>query len=231
MTQGPVTTERRGEIALVRLDRPPVNAMDFDTLYALIAGIEAANTSGASALVLAGRPGSFSAGLDLKALPTYTPEQHRGMVTGVNRLCRVIYEAPIPTVAAMSGHAIGGGMVLALACDARLGADVPAVYSLPEVRAGVPFPAGALAVVKAELGPTLARRMVLCDHRLSPTEALAQGVIDALLPAEQLLDAALETAGRLGAMPRKAMLTAKRQLRAATLSLFDAPDPLVDEWL
>jgi len=231
MTHPSVTVERRGQVSLVRLDRPPVNAMDLDTLQALVAAVEGVAAAGEGALVLAGRPGSFSAGLDLKALPSYGPEQQRGMVTGINRLCQVIYGAPLPTVAAISGHAIGGGMVLALACDVRLGAEVAAIYSLPEVRAGVPFPAGALAVARAELSPTLARRMVLCDLRLSPAEALAQGVIDALHPPEQLLDAALETAARLAAMPRRAFLTAKQQLRASALSLFDAPDPLVEEWL
>jgi enoyl-CoA hydratase len=231
MTHPSVTVERRGAISLVRLDRAPVNAMDLDTLNALVAAVEGVAARGEGAMVLAGRPGSFSAGLDLKALPTYGPEQQRGMVTGVNRLCRAIYSAPMPTLAALSGHAIGGGMVMALACDARLGAEVPAIYSLPEVRAGVPFPAGALAVVRAELGPTLARRMVLCDLRLSPADALAAGVIDAIHPPDQLLDAALETAARLASLSGRALRTAKQQLRAATLATFDQPDPLVESWL
>lgn len=220
MSSPHIQTELHDGLALVRLDRPPVNAMDLDTLLALADALEEAASRG-RALVLTGREGAFSAGLDLKAVMSYDPERRARMVGAVDQLCRVIYTAPVPTVAAVSGHAIGGGMVLTLACDARIGAAVPSVYSLPEVRVGVHFPEGAMAVVRGELGPILARRMALCDQRLSAEEALANGILDALVPPERLLDEALATAARLAALPGGAFQATRRQLRAEAYALFE----------
>lgn len=231
MTNAPVTEERRGGVAIVRLDRPPVNALDLDTLNSLVAAVERAAASDASALVITGREGSFSGGVDLKAVMGYGPKEQRGMVMGINRLCEVVYSARMPTVAASSGHAVGGGLVLILCCDQRIGADRPSVYSLPEVRAGIPFPTGAWAVVRNELGPVGARRLALCDLRMNAQEALAAGVLDAVVPPDQLQDAAVAAAERLASLPEYAFQSVRAGLRAEALAVFKQPDPLAEAWL
>lgn len=230
-----VTVTTRETVTLIRLDRPPVNAIDLPTMAALIDAIEGACQAGAP-IVLTGREGAFSAGIDVKAAFGYSPEQRHAMVNGVNRLCHVTYQAPVPVVAALSGHAIGGGLVLALCCDHRVGAHGPAVYSLPEARVGVPFPAGAMAVVRAELSPADARRLALGDLRYGGDEALAAGVLDELVSGADLLDRATEVAARLGALPRDTFRLVKRQLRAAAMAELDravreGPDDLVQGWL
>jgi enoyl-CoA hydratase len=85
---------------------------------------------------------------------------------------------PIPTVAAVNGHAIAGGLVLMLACDWRLAVDREALFGLTEIRAGVPYPAAAHAVVQAELAPAAARELVLAGKNHGTERALALGIVD-----------------------------------------------------
>src|SRR5207253_7516126 len=100
-----------------------------------------------------GKGRCFSAGIALKLTPTYPPEQRRAAIRAINRVVSVIPSAPVPVVAAINGHAMGGGLVLALACDMRLASSGEHVLALSEVTAGVPFPAGPLTLVHGELAP------------------------------------------------------------------------------
>ena len=230
-----VTVTALDDLTLIRLDRPPVNAIDLDTLDALATALEEAGER-PGAIVLTGRPGAFSAGIDVRAAAAYSPEQRHAMVVGVNRLCLAAYRAPVPVVAAVSGHAIGGGLVLALCCDHRVGVEGAGVYALPEARAGVPFPAGAMAVVRAELDPATARRLALGDRRYTPEEALSAGILDELVPMHRVLAAAQEAAERLAALPSDTYRVVKHQLRASALAALEAAvaegaDPLVEAWM
>lgn len=231
MSHPALRSEQRGAVTVLTLDRPPVNALDLETMDALVHAVEHALAHHASAIVLTGREGAFSAGLDVKAIRDYGRDEQRRMVRGVNHLCRVIYGAQVPTVAAVSGHAIGGGLILALTCDQRIGADRPSVYSLPEARAGVPFPVGAMAVLRAELSPAAARRLALCDMRMDAAEAMLNGVLDRVVPPERLLDAAVEAAEQLASLPRRAFLDVKNRLRAEALDAFQVADPHLDAWI
>src|SRR4051812_27160805 len=101
-------------------DRPPANAMDVALLRELGQAVARLAEALPRALVLSGRPGFFSAGADLKVVPTYGPEQQREMVTGINAMALGVYALPCPVVAAITGHAIAGGFVLALTADHRV---------------------------------------------------------------------------------------------------------------
>ena len=104
------------------------------------------------ALVLAGREGFFSGGADLKAVPGYGPEDQRKMVTGINRMAVGTYGLPCPVVGAITGHAIAGGLVLALCADYRVASNAGR-YGLTEIKVGVPYPQAAIGVVRAGLEP------------------------------------------------------------------------------
>src|ERR1700730_3351402 len=131
-----------GGTAVVSLARPPVNALDLELLESLTAAFKRALAESAPAIVLTGRGRCFSAGIDVKLAPRYTPEQRRAAIRAINAMVSVITGAPAPVVAAVNGHAMGGGLVLALACDMRLASGGEHALALNEVAAGVPFPAG-----------------------------------------------------------------------------------------
>ena len=135
----------------VRLDRAPVNALDLELVQAITAAIARAIEEGAPAVVLTGQGHCFCAGVDTKLVPTYTDEQRRAAIGAINTMVSAVYGAPVPIVAALNGHALGGGLVLALACDLRVASRGEYRLALNEVAAGVPFPAGPLALVRAEL--------------------------------------------------------------------------------
>src|SRR5262245_24745283 len=128
-----VDIEAHDGIATLRLNRPPVNAVNIDLLRAADAALrEIAGRSDLRALIVTGAGKAFCAGLDLRAVPAYAPAEQREMVLGISRMVATLYALPIPTVAAVNGHAIAGGLVIVLACDYRVGTDAPCQIGLTE---------------------------------------------------------------------------------------------------
>jgi enoyl-CoA hydratase len=224
-------------IATLRLNRPPVNAVNLDLLRAADGALrDLAARTDLRALILTGTGKAFCAGLDLKDVPAYGAAGQREMVLGISRMVATLYALPIPTVAAVNGHAIAGGLVIVLACDYRVGTTAPCQIGLTEARAGIPFPQGAMAVVKAELTPAVARRRALLARNSSSQDALADGILDEMQPPARVLPRATEIARDLAAAPALAYAKIKRQLRAETLAAIEpavaaGTDPLLDSWL
>ena len=231
-----IATELQDEVAVVSMQRPPANAIDITLLRQLSATLrDLEQRADVAAVVLTGAGRAFSAGLDLKLVPTYDRAQQNELLRILNQALYQLYTLPIPTVAAMNGHAIAGGLVLALACDMRVVVDSGALLGLTEVRAGVPFPVAAMAVVKAELSPATARELVLAGKNHDSARALALGIVDELQPAEQVLARSNALARDLAAAPRDSYGRIKRQLRHDTLAEIEqaqgAGDPLHGNWL
>jgi enoyl-CoA hydratase len=237
MSPASLHLEQVAGIALLRLDRPPVNAIDLASVREVAGALGEVEARGeARALLLCGAGSAFCAGLDLRVVPSYGLAEQREMIAGVNRAITSLYGLPIPTVAAVHGHAIAGGLVLALACDYRIGTTAPCKVGLTEARAGIPFPAAAIAVVKAELSAAVARRLTLVARNYGPAEALADGVFDELQPPDAVWERARAVAQDLAAIPREAYARIKEQLRAETLASCrrvdqTGRDPLADAWL
>ena len=223
--------ERAGEVVVVRIDRPPANALDL----ALLAEGHEVRARLADekpkAVVLTGRERFFSAGMDLKAAPALTPEQQRQTVEGINRLFEGWYSFPRPVVAAVNGHAVAGGLILALCADFRVGAT-EARLGLTELRAGLPYPSAAISVVRAELSAAAARKLVLGAALIGPDEALELGVVDELRAPDEVLPRAIEKATELAQLPSETYESVKRQLRGATIdAMAIADDPLLKGWV
>ena len=220
---------------VLALERPPVNALDFTHVRALGDALEAAaGDEACRALVVTGIPGVFSAGIDTKRIPSYDADERASMLRGVNRMLLALYSLTKPTAAAISGHALGAGLVLALACDLRLAAEGEFRLGITEALAGIPFPAGPLAVVQAELSPEAQRRLALTSATPAPSSPLLAGVVDRVVPAESLLDTAVAEARRLAAQPGFAAV--KRQLRADTVARMRRiverdEEPLLGGWI
>jgi enoyl-CoA hydratase len=229
-----VSIEEHDDVAIVRVDRPPANAMDPGLLADAVAATEELAAAEPGAVVLTGRPGFFSAGADLKVVPTLDADGQRAMVDGINGLCMAWYGLPRPVVCAVNGHAIAGGLVFALCADYRVAA-ADGRYGLTELRAGVPYPTMAIAVVAAELSAPAARRLVLRADLVDAADLRELGAFDEVVPNDEVLDRALVVARDLGALPSSAYAATKRRLRAPTLVLAarlqaGEADPLGDAW-
>ncbi len=182
------------------------------------------------AVVLTGREGFFSAGADLKIAPTLDAEGQRGMVEGINGIFAAWYGFPRPVVAAVNGHAIAGGLILALCADYRVG-STEGSYGVTELKAGLPYPVVAMAVVRAELYAPAARRLVLGADLVGAKEALEAGAFDELAEPDQVLHRATEVARELSLLPSEAYAKVKSQLRGPVLDEALAhPDPLLEGW-
>ena len=230
-----VSIEPRGDVAIVRVDRPPANALDLELLEQSRDILDELERAEPAAVVVTGRDGFFSAGVDLKATPGLDAEGQRRMVIGVNRLIGGWYCFLRPVVCAVNGHAIAGGLIFALCGDYRVCATA-GKFGLTELRAGIPYPAAAMAVVRAELTPRVARRLVLGADLIDPQTALEWKLMDELVAPAEVLPRALEVAEQLGRLPTGAYGRIKEQLRADTIAavtriVTENDDPMIGAWL
>ncbi|HEY0632848.1 MAG TPA: enoyl-CoA hydratase/isomerase family protein [Thermoleophilaceae bacterium] len=233
---GHIQIEEAGDVAVVRIDRPPANAMDLDLLAEGNEVRERLASEEPAAVVIVGRDDFFSAGLDLKAAPTLSGNEQRATVNGINKLFTGWYAFPRPVVAAVNGHAVAGGLILALCADYRVCANEGRL-GLTELRAGLPYPLAAISVVRAELAPATARRLVLGASLVEPPEALALGVVDEVVPRDQALPRAIEIASERALLPPSSYAVVKRQLRGPAIEALEralgggAGDPALDAWV
>jgi enoyl-CoA hydratase len=227
------TVERSDGVAILSADRPPANAMTIELLDEVVAALHAVEADLPAALVLAGREGVFSAGVDLKAVPGYGPEEQRRMVEGINEMALTAYALPCPVIGAITGHAIAGGLVLALCADLRV-ASIPGKYGLTEVKVGVAYPQAAIGVVRAEMPPHAARQLALGNALVDGAECVRLGVFDEAVQPEAVLPRALELARTLAEFPAETYARTKQELRGETieqLRIRSAEDPLLASWV
>ena len=232
MSQVTITRGDDG-VVTVMADRPPANAMDVTFLRDVVAAIEEVAADPPPAVVLAGRPGFFSAGADLKAIPGYGPEEQRASVEGINAMALGVYALPCPVVGAITGHAIAGGLVLAVCTDLRV-ASSEGKYGLTEVRVGVPYPQGAIGVVNAELPPPTVRRLAFGNELHDAQTCLRLGVFDEVVEPAAVLPRAQEIARDLAALRADVYARTKHDLRGATIERLRtaaANDPLLARWV
>jgi enoyl-CoA hydratase len=228
-----VTLSHHDNVAVLTVDRPPANAMNLELLGELVAAVAELEADPPCSLVLSGREGCFSAGADLKVVPRYGPEEQRGMVEGINAMALGVYGLPCPVVGAITGHAIAGGMVLALCTDLRV-ASSAGRYGLTEVKVGVPYPQTAIGVVAAELAPHAARALAFGNQLIGAEECLRLGVFDEVLEPAAVLPRALVLAAELASFSAETYARTKHDLRGATLDRLRAAavdDPLLASWV
>ncbi|TMA50099.1 MAG: crotonase/enoyl-CoA hydratase family protein [Deltaproteobacteria bacterium] len=209
-----VTYEAGERIARIALDDGKVNAMSLGFFEALGASLDRAESERPGAVVITGRPGIFSAGLDLKLLPTLGAAELRTTLITFARTMLRVFLFPIPTVAAVGGHAIAGGALLMFACDLRVAADTAARLRLNEVAIGLALPSWAILIARSAIPPRWRTEAMLHARSYSPAEAKTRGFVDTVVPPEQLLAAAAEAAAPLAALDPTAYATSKSRLRA-----------------
>src|SRR5438128_3412377 len=204
--------EREGGVRELTLDRPPAHALDERLLTALATALAAAAAADAvRAVVLAGAGAFFSGGFDLSA-----PRRDAAVARNLRELYRDAHlrllRLPKPTVAMVAGHAIAGGLVLALACDYRLGLEGDYRIGLNEVAIGASYPKVAFEIVRLRLPHARASELLLGAALYPASQAIRLGIADELLPADRLEETVLRRAARLGAFPREAYAHTKAAL-------------------
>jgi enoyl-CoA hydratase/carnithine racemase len=231
-----IDTDRQGGIAIVTLRRPAANALNLELTEEIAAVFESLGKDrSVRSVVLTGQGKSFCAGVDLKAVPHYSEADQRRMVDALNRAFYAVYSCTVPVVGAINGHAIAGGLVLALCCDWRIAVNAPFLTGLTEVRVGVPYPVGAIEVVRQELRPDVARRLVLFAQNITADAAVQAGVFDEMVGPKALLERALAVASEFALLPQSAFAATKRQLRKRALEDIETAiagaEPLLNGWL
>ena len=196
---------------VVTMRHGPANALDPALVAKLGANLDEAERSGRP-LVLTGTDRFFSAGLDLAGLPQDRQEMS-GFVDAFDELVQRLFWFPCPTVAAVNGHAVAGGAILAAACDVRIGAAGSYRIGVSEVQLGVIFPAAAFEVLRAAIPGARAAEVLLRGHLTGPEDAVVNGFLHELAPPDELAGRAMKRAEELGALPREAYTHTKRELR------------------
>ena len=217
-----IKTIEHGEILEIRLDRPPVNALNHALVTQLRSAIERAPGTGARAVVLSGSPGMFSAGLDVPELLGYDRATMSRFWRDFFDMLRCIALSPIPVAAAITGHSPAGGAVMAIFCDTRVAAEGKFKIGLNEVQVGLPVPRVILAALTRLLGHRQAERLAVRGLLLSPADALAAGMVDQLAAPEEVIPAALAWCRELVALPPAALSITRQSLRGDFRTLFDA---------
>ena len=192
-------------MTILRFDNAPVNAADLDLLNVIIDSMR--NIEGPVVITGAGR--AFSAGVDLRALVDGGTDYAEQFVAALSEAFLAIYDHPAPVVAAVNGHAIAGGCVLAMCADVRLMSG--GTIGLTELAVGVPFPVAALEICRYSMGIS-ASRAALTAKTIDADTALARGWVDAVVPKDDLLSEALAVARELGQYSPAAYAATKKQL-------------------
>jgi enoyl-CoA hydratase len=207
-----VTLEVDGAIGTIRLDRPKMNALNRQVQGELRdAALEATERSEVRAVVIYGGPKVFAAGADIKEMAPlgYTDMAERA--TALQSAFTTVAKIPKPTVAAVTGYALGGGCELALCADRRVAAT-NAKLGQPEILLGIIPGAGGTQRLSRLVGPAKAKDICFTGRFVAADEALAIGLVDEVVPAEEVYDAAVRWASQFAGGPAFALRAAKEAI-------------------
>lgn len=214
--EAPVAFALTGSVAVLRLDDGKANAVSHGMIEALQQGLERAEKE-AGAVVLLGRPGRFSAGFDLATMGA-GPEAARGLVSAGAELLARMLEAPVPIVAACTGHALAMGSLLLLASDLRLGAAGDFKIGLNEVAIRMTLPGFAVELARERLSKRHLGRAAVQAEIYDPPGAVESGYLDRVVAPEGLAEAAQAEAARLAELPRRSFSETKRSVRGPVVA-------------
>jgi Delta3-Delta2-enoyl-CoA isomerase len=199
-----VSVEHHGRVALVKLENRVTNALSPKVVHELEAILQRIKEDDAvNGLVLASSNDKFfSIGFDIPELFEMNRSHFTEFYRLFNRFCLELFTLPKPTVAAITGHAIAGGCILALCCDYRFIAKGNKLMGLNEIRLGLPVPYFPDRLLHALAGIRRAREMMESGEFYPPEKAFEMGIVDKILPVEDVVKAAVEHADTLGSLPK-----------------------------
>ena len=204
-------------IGFIALDRPArLNALSFEMMAELVAVAAEISYSDLRSVILTGNGSSFSAGFDVQSLQDgliddLDPDRRHEKAKLGGQMADAIENLPQITVAALHGHVVGGGVVLAASCDLRV-ADSDTVFSIPELDLGIPLAWGGVERLVRELGPTLAKEFILTCRPFTAQEARDARFLNAITEPGGAMEVAKELAVHIAERPRLPVITTKRHV-------------------
>jgi len=225
-----------GNVASVKLNRGKVNALNISVLDQLMSCFEAIkNDSGVNAVIITGSGKFFSFGFDIPEFLDYAKEDFRVFVDKFTSLYTYLFMYPKPLIAAINGHAIAGGCMLATACDYRIMAEGKAKISLNEIAFGSTVFAGSVEMLKFCAGPRNAETILKTGKMFDTSEAKNLGLIDRICSDEKLMSDAIDIATGYGDKSSGAFKSIKHLLRRPVEKIMvanekDSIDEFLDIW-
>ena len=193
-----VNVDLQGAVAVLTIDRPKaLNALNPEVLADLKAAFEGIDQNAVRCVVLTGAGDkSFVAGADIGSMSTMTKAEGEAFGKLGNDIFLMIEGFPLPVIAAVNGFALGGGCELAMSCDIRICSD-NAMFGQPEVGLGIPPGFGGTQRLARLVGMGMAKQLLYTARNIDAAEALRIGLVNAVIPQAELLDAALKMAGQI----------------------------------
>lgn len=213
-----VTLELTDTIALITLNDGKKNAITLDAIRNINTALDEAEAD-ASAIVLAGRPGSFCAGFDLATMTSGDMEAIRALGLGGGRIAHRLYGIGRPLLAACTGHAFTIGAFWLLACDTRIGERGKFKFGFNETQMGMVLGLWSIELLKARINPMLYLPTVAQAKIYDPDGAVTAGLLDSVVDEGEAISAAMDAAAQLAQLPGKAYAGNKLGVRQAALEI------------
>jgi enoyl-CoA hydratase len=210
--------ELQDGVALIRMDDGKANAMDFVFFDEMNKRLDRLEDDSAKTVVITGRPGFFSGGLDLKLIAKLSPAELNGLAEVFARTLLRVFSLPMPTIAGVSGHAVAGGAMLSFSCDLRFAVDGPYRIQMNEVMIGIPVPSWMFLIGRSAIPTQWFVETFLHAKAYSPVEAVERGLFQGLMKKEE--DVVAYTKGEtesLKVLNMQAYRTSKNRLRTSEI--------------
>ena len=205
--------QQKGRITILTISHGKANSMDLELCEGLVQKLNELRARD-SVIVLTGEGKIFSAGVDLPRMLKEGPSYVRRFVPALEAVLEGFCFYPNPVVAAVNGHAIAGGCIIACAADYRVAVDDGAKIGVPEMKVGVPFPPVGMEIMRFAVAPERFREVILMAQTYSMAEGKNCGLVDELRPRAEVLDRALAVAESLEAVPKETFAFTKAHIRS-----------------
>ncbi len=193
-----IETEVHDQTLVLRLAHGKASALDLELLQEMLRQLKTFREGDARAMVLTGKGSIFCAGVDLARILEGGEAYVDVFLKALSEVLLELYTLPKPVIAAINGHAIAGGCLLAAACDHRMMVRGDGKIGVTELFVGVPFPVLGLEIMRAAYAPNVVQKMIYTGRLMAVEEALQDGVVDELVAPAELLEFALRSAKRMG---------------------------------
>jgi enoyl-CoA hydratase len=220
-----IETEQRDQVTILRLAHGKASALDVELLEAFVGELTRIRSSDTRAVVVTGTGTIFSAGVDLFRLTDGGAAYIDRFLPLLDDALLALFELPLPVVAAINGHAIAGGCIIAQACDHRIMAEGSGRIGIPELLVGVPLPPVPFEIVRFAVPGRYLQRLAESGATFVPHEGLHHGLVDEVVEPQRLMDRALEVATSLGSIPSRVFAITKKQIRQPSMDRLAAVSP------